>query len=122
MDKLAVALGLSPVELRKRNALVNGDRIVTGQPVEGSAPVAEIIERCAALPLPPERTTSDPLDLPGGAGNLTRGEGVRRGVGFAAGMKNVCYSHAFDDFSTARVRVERDREGVVARVHTAASE
>jgi CO/xanthine dehydrogenase Mo-binding subunit len=37
-------------------------------------------------------------------------------------MKNVCYSHGFDDFSTARVRLERDAEGVVARVHTAASE
>ncbi|HEV8655002.1 MAG TPA: molybdopterin cofactor-binding domain-containing protein [Candidatus Limnocylindria bacterium] len=122
MDKLAAALGIDPVELRALNALENGDRIITDQPVEGSAAVAEVIQRCAALPLPPRRSSDDPLDLPGGAGNLTRGEGVRRGVGFAVGLKNVCYSHAFDDFSTARVRVERDREGVLARVHTAASE
>jgi len=122
MDKLAAALEMDPIELRARNALENGDRIVTDQPVEGSAPVADVINRCAALPMPPKRSSDDPLDLPGGAGNLTHGEGVRRGVGFAVGMKNVCYSHAFDDFSTARVRVERDREGVVARVHTAASE
>ena len=122
MDKLAAALGMDPIELRARNALVNGDRIVTNQPVEGSAPVADVIKRCAALPLPPKRSSDDPLELPGGTGNLTRGEGVRRGVGFAVGMKNVCYSHAFDDFSTARVRVERDGEGVAVRVHTAASE
>ena len=122
MDKLAAALGIDPVELRARNALENGDRIVTDQPVEGSAPVAEVIRRCAALPLPPQRSSNDPLELPGGAGNLTHGEGVKRGVGFAVGLKNVCYSHAFDDFSTARVRVERDQGGVVARVHTAASE
>jgi CO/xanthine dehydrogenase Mo-binding subunit len=122
MDKLAAALGIDPVELRARNALENGDRIITDQPVEGSAPVAEVINRCAALPLPPARSSDDPLDLPGGAGNLTHGEGVRRGVGFAVGLKNVCYSHAFDDFSTARVRLERDQGGVVARVHTAASE
>ena len=122
MDKLAAALGIDPVELRARNALENGDRIVTDQPVEGSAPVAEVIRRCAALPLPPQRSSNDPLQLPGGAGNLTHGEGVKRGVGFAVGLKNVCYSHAFDDFSTARVRVERDQGGVVARVHTAASE
>jgi len=122
MDKLAAALVIDPVELRARNALENGDRIVTDQPVEGSAPVAEVIRRCAALPLPPQRSSNDPLELPGGAGNLTHGEGVKRGVGFAVGLKNVCYSHAFDDFSTARVRVERDQGGVVARVHTAASE
>jgi len=122
MDKLAAALVIDPVELRARNALENGDRIVTDQQVEGSAPVAEVIRRCAALPLPPQRSSNDPLELPGGAGNLTHGEGVKRGVGFAVGLKNVCYSHAFDDFSTARVRVERDQGGVVARVHTAASE
>jgi CO/xanthine dehydrogenase Mo-binding subunit len=122
MDKLAAALGIDPVELRARNALENGDRIITNQPVEGSAPVAEVINRCAALPLPPARSSDDPLHLPGGAGNLTYGEGVRRGVGFAVGLKNVCYSHAFDDFSTARVRVERDQGGGVVHVHTAAAE
>ena len=81
MDKLAAALGMDAVVLRERNALRNGDAIITGQPVEGSAPVAEIIRRCADLPLPPERESDDPLGLPGGAGNLTRGEDVLRGVG-----------------------------------------
>src|SRR5260221_9567735 len=60
--------------------------------------------------------------MPGGLGNITRGEGVRRGTGFAAGFKNVCYSHAFDDFSTARVRLVRERGEAVAYVLTAASE
>src|SRR3989442_15746607 len=46
MDKLAPTLGMDPVELRERNALRNGDRIITSQPVEGSAPVADIIRRC----------------------------------------------------------------------------
>jgi xanthine dehydrogenase D subunit len=122
MDKLAAALSMDAVVLRERNALRNGDAIITSQPVEGSAPVAEVIRRCADLPLPPERENDDPLGLPGGAGNLTRGEDVRRGVGFAAGFKNVCYSHSFDDFSTARVRLLRDERGPLAHVHTAASE
>jgi CO/xanthine dehydrogenase Mo-binding subunit len=122
MDKLAAALNMDPVELRERNALRNGDRIITSQPVEGSAPVAEIVRRCADVALPDARIPSDPVALPGGLGNLTRGEGVRRGVGYAAGFKNVCYSHAFDDFSTARVRLERDAHGPIAHVHTAAAE
>src|SRR3989442_4799746 len=57
MDKLAAALGIDPVDLRARNALENGDRIITDQPVDGSAPVAEVINRCAALPLPPARSS-----------------------------------------------------------------
>ncbi len=40
---------------------------------------------------------------PGGAGNTTRGEGVQRGIGFAVGFKNICYSEGFDDFCAARV-------------------
>ncbi len=122
MDKLAAALKMDPVELRARNGLREGDEIITSQPVVGSAPIEEVVRRCAALPLPDPAIPSDSLLLPGGAGNLTRGEEVRRGVGFAVGFKNVCYSHAFDDFSTARVRLERDGLGPLARVHTAASE
>jgi CO/xanthine dehydrogenase Mo-binding subunit len=122
MDKLAAACGLDPVELRARNGLVEGDAIITSQPVIGSAPIAEVVRRCAALPEPAADVRDDPLLLPGGAGNLARSEDVRRGVGFAAGFKNVCYSHGFDDFSTARVRLERDGAAVRARVHTAAAE
>ena len=122
MDKLAAALGLDPVELRARNALEDGDRIITSQPVEGSEPVANLVRRCAALPLPERDRPTDPLLLPGGAGNLTHGEGVRRATGFAAGFKNVCYSHGFDDVSHARVRLERHDGVTRARVHTAAAE
>jgi CO/xanthine dehydrogenase Mo-binding subunit len=122
MDKLAAKLDMDPVVLREKNALRNGDRIVTSQPVEGSAPVAQVVRRCADLPLPETEIANDPIGLPGGVGNLTFGEGVRRGVGLAAGMKNVCYSHGFDDFSTARVRLMRDERGPFARVHTAAAE
>ena len=121
MDKLAAKLGMDPVALRMQNALADGDAIITSQPVVGTEPVSEIIRRAAALPLPPEGRTS-PLELPGGAGNLTRGEGVVRGLGFAAGFKNVCYSHGFDDSCDARVRLERDADGPVASVHTAAAE
>ncbi|HUQ17778.1 MAG TPA: molybdopterin cofactor-binding domain-containing protein, partial [Candidatus Saccharimonadales bacterium] len=92
MDRLAAKLGMDPVDLRMRNAVADGDTIITSQPVAGSEPVSEVIRRTAALPLPAASRASD-LELPGGAGNLTRGEGVVRGVGLAAGFKNVCYSH-----------------------------
>ncbi len=122
MDKLAAALGIDAVALREKNAVRDGDDIITSQVVEGSEPVSEIVRRCAALPLPAAAERDDPLAMPGGVGNITRGEGVRRGTGLAAGFKNVCYSHSFDDFSTARVRLVRERGAAVAYVLTAASE
>jgi CO/xanthine dehydrogenase Mo-binding subunit len=122
MDRLAQKCGVDPVTIRERNGLREGDRIITDQPVIGTAPVAEIVRRCADLPLPQGRIPRDPLLLPGGTGNLTEGEGVVRASGYAAGMKNVCYSHGFDDPTTARVRLLRDDAGAVARVHTATAE
>jgi CO/xanthine dehydrogenase Mo-binding subunit len=120
MDKLARALELDPVELRLRNALASGDTLPTGQRIDGSLPVAEVIRRCAALQEPePEELPRPPIRLPGGAGNTTRGEGVKRGVGFAVGFKNIAYSEGFDDSCAARVRVFRDGS---AEVHCAAAE
>jgi CO/xanthine dehydrogenase Mo-binding subunit len=124
MDKLAAALELDPVELRLRNALAPGDTLPTGQKITGSLPVGEVIRRCADIPVPePEDLPRDPIRLPGGAGNTTRGEGVRRGVGFAVGFKNICYSEGFDDYTAARVRLFADADGeLVAEVHSAAAE
>jgi CO/xanthine dehydrogenase Mo-binding subunit len=124
MDRLAAALGLDPVELRLRNTLAPGDVLPTGQRVTGSLPVAEVIRRCAEIPLPePEELPRDLLRLPGGTGNTTRGEGVRRGTGFAVGFKNVCYSEGFDDACAARVRLFADADGdLAAEIYSAAAE
>jgi len=120
MDKLAAELGIDPVELRLLNALEPGGTLATGQVVTGSLPTREVIRRAAAIPLPePEELPRDPIRLPGGAGNTTRGEGVRRGVGFAVGFKNICYSEGFDDFCSARVLLAEDGS---AEVHCAAAE
>src|SRR5207302_6669650 len=120
MDKLAVELGIDPVELRLLNALGPGGILPTGQRIEGSLPVAVVIRRAAALQPPePEELPRDPIRLPGGAGNTTRGEGVRRGVGFAVGFKNIGYSEGFDDYCAARVRLLADGS---AEVHCAAAE
>ena len=124
MDKLAAALEIDPVELRLLNALGPGDTLPTGQVVTGSFPVAEVIRRAAALRVPnPEELPRDPIRLPGGAGNTTRGQGVQRGVGFAVGFKNVCYSEGFDDACAARVRLWVDPdERLAAEVRCAAAE
>ncbi len=47
------------------------------------------------------------MALPGGAGRTAEAGDVRRGSGFAVGFKNIAFSEGFDDFSTARVRLDR---------------
>jgi CO/xanthine dehydrogenase Mo-binding subunit len=122
LDELATELGLDPVELRLRNALRTGSVLPTGQVLTGSAPVREVIERCAAIPLPAEEPTAlrDPRTYPGGGGNVSRGESLRRGVGFALGFKNVAYSEGFDDAAEATVTLAPTPDGRVATVRTAA--
>ena len=122
MDALADRLGLDPVELRLRNALRTGSVLPTGQVITGTAPVREVIERCRAVPLPPAEDTvgRDPISYPGGAGHVSRGESLRRGVGFAVGFKNVAYSEGFDDAAEATVTLRPAPNGPVAVVRTAA--
>ena len=132
MDKLAAALGMDPVELRMRNAMETGSEMVTGQKIDGPVPVADLLKRVRAMPLPSpqqeegqEPAQPDPADLlsmPGGVSNTTHGEGVKRGVGYAVGFKNIGYSEGFRDYSTARVRLSVVDGHPRVEVHTAAAE
>ncbi len=151
MDKLAAALHLDPVEFRCRNAMSQGSAGPTGQVVDSPAPVAELLQRVRAMPLPPPVAgvgdagpdgglgegalgggalsdgtlaggVPDLRLLPGGVGNTTHGEGIVRGTGFAVGYKNVGFSEGFDDYSTARVRLEEAGGEPVVTVYTAAAE
>ncbi|MYW89906.1 xanthine dehydrogenase subunit D [Amycolatopsis rubida] len=121
MDKLARELGMDPMELRLRNSMTTGTVLPTGQAVDGPAPVAELLQALRDRPLPPAGA-ADLLSLPGGAANTTHGEGVRRGVGYAVGVKAIGYSGGVDDISTARVALTVVNGAPVVSVHTAAAE
>jgi CO/xanthine dehydrogenase Mo-binding subunit len=94
--------------------------MATGQLVSEATPVARLISDLRQLPLP--ETHDEPLARPGGAGNVADADDVRRGVGYAVGYKNIAYAEGFDDYSTARVRLERRGDGVAAFVKTAGVE
>ena len=118
MDKLAAELGIDPVELRLRNAMSTGSDAAHGRaralPGAGRGAARRA---CAPCPEP-----EDDGGFPGGVANVTHGEGVVRGVGYAVGYKNIGYSEGFDDYSTARVRLSLVGGEPLAEVHTAAAE
>ncbi|MQY31351.1 xanthine dehydrogenase subunit D [Nocardia aurantia] len=121
MDRLAARLGADPVTFRQRHALRRGSHSATGQLIDAPAPVAELLQRVRDLPLP---SAPGPGELPGGALGSTRGEGVRRGVGYAVGFKNVAFGEGADDYSIARIRLHRNdlHAAPEATVYTAAAE
>ncbi|MBO2447497.1 molybdopterin-dependent oxidoreductase [Actinomadura barringtoniae] len=123
MDRLARELGMDPLRLRVRNAMSPGTILPTGQEVDGPAPVAELLERLAAMPMPDDPGHHrDPRSWPGGLGNVTRGESLRRGVGYAVGVKAIGYSGGVEDYCTARVTVTIRDGRPHAEVYCAASE
>jgi CO/xanthine dehydrogenase Mo-binding subunit/aerobic-type carbon monoxide dehydrogenase small subunit (CoxS/CutS family) len=106
LDALAAKLELDPIELRLKNALRTGSVLPTGQVLVGSAPVREVIETCAAIPLPEPEPA--------------RANWIRHGVGFAVGFKNIAYSEGFDDSAEATVTLRAGPDGPEAEVRTAA--
>jgi xanthine dehydrogenase D subunit len=106
MEKLATAVGVSPVEIRLLNAMETGDRMITGQIMDSVAPVAQCIRETDAIPMPaPLENSADLRTVPGGTGLTAQPSNIRRGVGWGVSIKNLMYSEGFDDFSTARCRI-----------------
>ena len=107
MDKLADACGLSPVEIRLRNAMVTGDKLITGQVVESVAPVARCINETDSIPMPAALAkNADPLEIVGGSGLTSLPHNIVRGIGWGVSIKNLMYSETFDDFATARCQLQ----------------
>ena len=81
MNKLADALGMDPVALRRKNALRDGSITINGSTIPAGCSMVEVIDACA--------TAADwgvPQETPPARGHL------KRGRGFAAGHKNIGFS------------------------------
>ena len=104
MDRLAEALGMDPLDLRELNALGTGDPMpTTGQVIETPLPTADLIRSLRAMPLPEPQTDTHHSHLPGGSGLTTEPGQVRRGIGYAFGIKNLGFSEGADDYAQARI-------------------
>ncbi len=111
MDILASACSISPVDIRLLNAMVTGDKLITGQVVESVAPVARCINETNSIPMPAALSkNADPLEIVGGSGLTSLPHNIVRGVGWGVSIKNLMYSETFDDFATARCQLQ---DGVV---------
>ena len=101
-------------------------RATSTSPGRSSTPPRRSASCCRSCPTcrcrPSAARTPTCGRCPARSNNTTHGEGVVRGIGYAVTYKNVGFSEGFDDYSTARVRLEMTGGEAVATVHTAAAE
>ncbi|MDH3682814.1 MAG: xanthine dehydrogenase family protein molybdopterin-binding subunit [Acidimicrobiia bacterium] len=109
MNRLAEALGLDPVEIRRRNVLRERSIGVTQTPMPAGVTLPEVVDRCADesgfdRPLRPAPPFSPFVSLPPSEHRLARGRG------FACAFKNVGFSFGFPERCEARIVLHGDPE------------
>ena len=119
MDKLAEALDIDPVELRLKNVITDATLLSVGTPIPGGVGMTETIITAAKA----AGWTQDE------AGHWHRPQttdhgpsSIVRGVGFAAGFKNVGFSFGYQENSYARVELRGGTQIQEATVYYAGAD
>jgi CO/xanthine dehydrogenase Mo-binding subunit len=126
MNKLAEALGVSPVEIRLKNILDDQKLLSVGTPIPGGANLKQVVEQAAReggwelagrlegwkagrLGDQPARSSDaiQPSNLPNSKPSNTS---ILRGRGFAAGFKNIGFSFGYQENSWAKVVLEGETD------------
>jgi len=121
MNLLAEALGIDPVEIRRRNLLREGALLSVGTPLPRGVTIDKVVDQCAE---------AAGWQVP--AGNAKRpgrarlgkpaAAHLRRGLGFACGFKNVGFSFGAPEHSWATVEIHGGAAIERAVVHYAGAE
>ena len=118
--RVADALGLDPLDVRRKNLYREGDCEATGHPLPAGVSALAVLERCVAEAASRTRASAN-----GASGNVGSANGAHaddghangaakrdassgrylRGVGFASGIKNVGYSFGYPENATATVQL-----------------
>jgi CO/xanthine dehydrogenase Mo-binding subunit len=115
VTRLAHAIEMDPIEFRRRNIYRDGDIEPTRQPLPGGVSALPVLERC----VDEARARFGGMSADGA--EAVNRPWVRRGIGIAAGMKNLGYSFGYPEQSTATVEVygRGEPERAVVRVGAA---
>jgi len=97
VNRLAHALGIDPIEMRRRNIYREGSIEPTQQPLPAGVSALPVLERCVEEAIA-RFDYGEPRQQPGKTH-------LRRGIGIASGIKNIGYSFGFDEKATAEVEL-----------------
>jgi CO/xanthine dehydrogenase Mo-binding subunit len=122
MDKLAEKLGLDQVEFRLRNALRTGDTLDVQSVVPGPVTAVQVIEAAARRAGWKNDQGQWALERQPQPQNGVSAPALRRGLGLAAGFKNIGFSFGYKENCWARVEVHGKAEIERVVVHIASAE
>ena len=113
MNKLAAALDIDPVEIRRRNVLRDDSIGITQTPMPPGVTLLPVIEHCAAEAGPLEPANASPFSAPFSPfASLEPAVGaVAHGRGMACAFKNVGFSFGFPERCEAEIVLHGDPDG-----------
>lgn len=121
MNKLAEALGMDQVEIRARNVLKEGALLSVGTPLPKGVTIAKVVEKAAegagwtrskkGWQRPDHLVLGEPQEAH-----------LRRGIGFACGLKNVGFSFGFPEECWATIELHGKAEIEQVVLHHAGAE
>ena len=111
MNKLAEKLGMDPVEFRLKNALKDGDPMGVGTPSPSPVTVIPCIE-----------AARDKIGWKKEKKDNKNSSHIKRGVGFAAGFKNVGFSFGYPENCWAKIEIHGNGEIERVILHHASAE
>jgi CO/xanthine dehydrogenase Mo-binding subunit len=114
MSKLAEKLDMDPVEIRLKNALKDRDPMGVGTPSPSPVSVSKCIEVAR------EKFGWDKYKS--GKKKVRSSEHIKRGVGFAAGFKNIGFSFGYQENCWAKVEIHGNAEIDHVLLHQAGAE
>jgi CO/xanthine dehydrogenase Mo-binding subunit len=114
VNRLAEALNIDPVEIRRRNVFQEGSILSVGTPLPKGVSIPQVVEAAARESYWTSANggswTRPPLEQP-------KNPALRRGIGFAAGFKNIGFSFGFPEqnWATIELHGKNEIEQVVVR-------
>ncbi|MFN8374608.1 MAG: xanthine dehydrogenase family protein molybdopterin-binding subunit [Anaerolineae bacterium] len=113
MTKLALALDMDVVELRRRNVVQEGSILSVGTPLPPGVTMPQVLEACARESYWQQENGSwkrQPIEQP-------KNPALRRGIGLACSFKNIGYSFGFPEQNWATIELygQAEIEQVVVR-------
>jgi CO/xanthine dehydrogenase Mo-binding subunit len=108
VTRLAQALAMDPIELRRRNLYREGSIEPTNQPLPAGVSILPVFERCVEemhTRWGYTQTDNEPVQT-----RQPAEPHLRRGIGLACGIKNVGYSFGFPEQATATVELHGTME------------
>lgn len=113
MNRLAEALELDPVEIRRRNVLREGSLLSVGTPLPQGVSMPQVIDRCA------EESSRLKAELEAVKSRMSH---LKRGFGFACSFKNVGFSFGAPENAWATVELHGGAQIECVIVHHAGAD